>query len=224
MVFYVSVVWQKCLVHSQIIKSLLNPNLRRGDGEFLPQYLFLWQIFSEKIFLSSNQLDFASKFITNTSKKFEVAGSKDGSTVRYIQNLRTTYLEPYRTSVPYFSSIFEGYRTNAPYAYHYKKAYCTSVPYFLAKIEAYRTVLTYCTVLPSLLLATRNFNWLWNHSPINHRSQFSNLASASTVFCLCSQNAGARCKKSGIFNSNSVPTRRTHTITKMAYRTNVPYP
>ena len=32
--------------------------------------------------------------------------TKDGSTVRYVQNLRTTYLEPYRTSVPNFSSIF----------------------------------------------------------------------------------------------------------------------
>ena len=39
------------------------------------------------------------------------AVTKDGSTVRYVQNLRTTYLEPYRT--------------NVPYPYHYKK----SVPY-----------------------------------------------------------------------------------------------
>ena len=69
--------------------------------------------------------------------------------VRYVRNLlRTSNLEPYRTSVPYFSSIFEAYRTNVPYAYHYKKG----VPYFLAKIEAYRTVLLF------LLLTTRNFN------------------------------------------------------------------
>ena len=39
--------------------------------------------------------------------------------------LRTSHLEPYRTSVPYFSSIFEAYRTNVPYPYHYKKA----IPY-----------------------------------------------------------------------------------------------
>ena len=39
--------------------------------------------------------------------------------------LRTSHLEPYRTSVPYFSSIFEAYRTRTiP-----KKAYRTSVPY-----------------------------------------------------------------------------------------------
>ena len=59
---------------------------------------------------------------------------------------RTSHLEPYRTSVPYFSSLFETYRTNVPYPYHYKKG----VPYFSAKIEAYPTVLTYRTVLPSL--------------------------------------------------------------------------
>ena len=43
--------------------------------------------------------------------------SKDGSPVRYVQNLRTTYshLEPYRISALYFSSIFEAYRTYVPY-------------------------------------------------------------------------------------------------------------
>ena len=60
----------------------------------------------------------------------------------------------HRTSVPYFSSIFEAYRTNVPFPYHYKKRRTV----LLAKIEAYRTVLTYCTVLPFLLLTTRNFN------------------------------------------------------------------
>ena len=78
--------------------------------------------------------------------------------------LHTSHLEPYRTSVPYFISVFETYRTFT------KKAYRTSVPYFLAKIEAYRTVPTYYTVLPFLLLTTRNFNWLWNHQPINQPS------------------------------------------------------
>ena len=108
--------------------------------------------------------------------------------------LRTSHLEPYCTNLPYFSSIFEAYRTNVPYSYHYKKG----APYFLAKIEAYRTVLTYRTVLPSLLLTTRNFNWLWNHYFINQQSQFTYLASASAVFWLCIQKASVMCKKSGI--------------------------
>ena len=58
---------------------------------------------------------------------------------------------------------------------------------------------------------------------VNQRSQFTHWASASAVFCLCIQNSGAMCEKSGIFNSNSVPTYRTRTITKKAYRTSVPY-
>ena len=72
-----------------------------------------------------------------------VPATKDGTTVRYVQNLLTTYLEPYRTSVPYLSSIFEAYRTNVPYPYHCKKG----VPY-------QRTVLSknlgewYCTYVP----------------------------------------------------------------------------
>ena len=51
---------------------------------------------------------------------------------------RTSHFEPYRTSVPYFSSIFEAYRTRTIT----KQAYRTSVPYFLAKIEAYRTYIS----------------------------------------------------------------------------------
>ena len=135
--------------------------------------------------------------------------------------LRTSHLQPYRTSVPYFSSIFEAYRTNVPYPYHYKKG----VPYqrivLLSKNWGvpYRIYVPYRTELPFLLLTTRNFNWLWNHLPINQRSQFTHLTSALAVFCLCIQKPGAMCKKSGIFNSNHVPTCRTRTITKMAYRT-----
>ena len=61
--------------------------------------------------------------------------------------LRTSHLEPYRTSVTYFGLIFEAYRTIVSFPYTVsKKVYCTSVPYFLAKIEAHRTVLTYHTV------------------------------------------------------------------------------
>ena len=36
--------------------------------------------------------------------------------------LRTSHLEPYRTSVPHLSSIFKAYRTNVLYPYHYKKS------------------------------------------------------------------------------------------------------
>ena len=64
--------------------------------------------------------------------------------------LRTSHLEPYRTSVPYFSSSFEAYRIRT----NTKKAYRTIVPYFLAKIEVYCTVPTYHTVLPSLALVS----------------------------------------------------------------------
>ena len=59
--------------------------------------------------------------------------------------LRTSHLEPHRTSVPYFSSIFEPYRTRTIT----KKTYRTSAPYFSAKIEAYNTVLAYRTAILS---------------------------------------------------------------------------
>ena len=133
--------------------------------------------------------------------------------------LRTSLLKSYHTSVPYFSSIFEANSTNVPYTYITKKAYRTSVPYFLAKIKAYRSVLTYRTVLPSLLSTTSNFNSLRNHQPINQRSQFIHLASVSAVFCACIEKVGEVCEKSGSFDLKSAPTYRTRTITKKAYRT-----
>ena len=83
--------------------------------------------------------------------------TKDGSTLRYVQNLRTTYLAP--SAVPYQRTVLQFKFWSVPYPYHYKKG----VPYFLAKIEVYQTVLTYRTVLPSLLLTTQNFTWLCNH-------------------------------------------------------------
>ena len=73
-----------------------------------------------------------------------------------IRVLRTSHLQPYRTSVPYFSSIFEAYRTNVPYPYHYKKG----VPYqrtvLLSKNWGvlYRAYVQYHTVLPSLFPPT----------------------------------------------------------------------
>ena len=136
--------------------------------------------------------------------------SKDGSTVWYVQNLRTTYLAPptvpFRRTVLQFNLWSVQYQRTVPVPLQKRR----TAPYFLAKIEAYHTVLTYRTILPSLLLTTRNFNWLWNHLPINQRSQFKHSTSASAVFCFCIQKAGAMCEKSGIFNSNHVP--------------NVPYP
>ena len=55
--------------------------------------------------------------------------SRSRMAVRYstfrICALRTPHLEPYRTRVPYFSLIFEAYRTNVPYPHHSKKG----VPY-----------------------------------------------------------------------------------------------
>ena len=80
--------------------------------------------------------------------------------------LPTSHLEPYRTSVAYFSSIFEAYRTNVPYPYHYKKG----VPYFWANIEAYLIVLQHLDVLRGRLLGSHvNFHWQLggqnNHQP-----------------------------------------------------------
>ena len=99
--------------------------------------------------------------LATSASFFVLVTSKDGSTIRYVQNLRTakrtSHREPYRTSVSYFCSIFEVYRINVPYPYHYKKANRTNVPY-LRKIETYCTVFAYRTVLPFLLLTTRNFN------------------------------------------------------------------
>ena len=92
------------------------------------------------------------KFPTFSIPKFaqNKLSFKDGSTggTFRICVLHTSHLEPHRISVLYFNSIFEAYRSNVPYPYHYKKG----VSYFLAKIETYRTV------LPFLLLTTRNFN------------------------------------------------------------------
>ena len=60
--------------------------------------------------------------------------------------LRTSHLQPYRTSVAYFSSIFEAHRTRTIV----RKTYRTSIPCFLSKSGAYRTV----TYVPYQLLAT----------------------------------------------------------------------
>ena len=69
----------------------------------------------------------ASRALKNASAHIKVA---DGAGVPGVsrtlnRTLRTSHLKPYRTSVLYFSSIFEAYRTNVPYLYHYKKG----VPY-----------------------------------------------------------------------------------------------
>ena len=73
----------------------------------------------------------------------------DGSTVRsefanYVPRTSNRIVPAYRTSVQFLKRTAPTYRTRTIT----KKG----VPYFLAKIEAYHTV------LPSLLLSTRNFN------------------------------------------------------------------
>jgi len=52
-----------------------------------------------------------------SEKCFTDLKSKDGTTLRYVQNLYTTYLgiKSYRTSVTYLNLIFEAYRTIVPY-------------------------------------------------------------------------------------------------------------
>ena len=60
----------------------------------------------------------------------------------------------YRTSAQFLKRTVPMYRTRTIT----KKKDRTSVPYFSAKLEAYRTAPTYCSVLPSLLLITRNFS------------------------------------------------------------------
>ena len=72
----------------------------------------------------------------------------------YVPRTLNRAVPAYRTSVQFLKHTVPTYRTRTIT----KKAYRTSVPYFLAKIEAYLTVLTYRTILPSLLLTTRNFN------------------------------------------------------------------
>ena len=68
---------------------------------------------------------------------------------------RNFVLRTLNRTVPAYRNSVQFLKHTVP-TYHIrtitKKAYCTSVPYFLAKVEAYRTV------LPFLLLTTRNFN------------------------------------------------------------------
>ena len=73
----------------------------------------------------------------------------------YVPRTFNRTVPAYRTSVQFLKRTVPTYHTRTIT----KKAYRTTViTYFLAKIEAYHTVLTYPTVLPSLLLTTRNFN------------------------------------------------------------------
>ena len=133
--------------------------------------------------------------------------------------LRTSHLEPYRTSVPYFSSIFEAYRTNVLYQNHYKKRR-TVPPYCTFQQKLSRTV-PYRTAILAL-----NYSQLQlTLKSLAYKSAISihALASVSAVFCLCIQKASPMCEKSGVFNWKSVPTNRTRTFTKKVHRTNAPY-
>ena len=139
---------------------------------------------------------------TNQAPRMAVRGIRS-EFAYYVPRILNRTVLAYRTSVQFLKRTVPTYPTGIIT----KKAYHTS----WQKLRR--------TALPFLLLTTRNFNWLWNHWSINQRSQFTHLASAAAVFCLCLQKFGAMCENSGIFNSNSVPTYRTRTITKKAYRT-----
>ena len=106
--------------------------------------------------------------------------------------LRTSHLEPYRTSVPYFSSIFEAYHTNVPYPYHSKKrvsyqrtvfpskncgiSYCTAIlAFYYSQLELTLKSLVYksaisihtfsvglCCLLPLLTKSRRNVQTVWD--------------------------------------------------------------
>ena len=71
----------------------------------------------------------------------------------YVPHTFNRTVPAYFTSVQFLKGTIPTYRTGNIT----KNAYRTSVTYFSAKIEAYRTVSMYRTVLPSLLLITRNF-------------------------------------------------------------------
>ena len=66
--------------------------------------------------------------------------------------LHTSHLEPYRTSVPYFSSIFEAYRTRTIQ----KKAYRTSEQKLKRNVLYQRTV-PYCHSCFQLLATLTDF-------------------------------------------------------------------
>ena len=124
--------------------------------------------------------------INKTEKEYTISCislllTKDGQYGTFrICVLRTSHLEPYRTSVPYFNSVFEAYRTSVPYPY------CHPCFWLLATITDFEITNLYIS----------DFN-------------LPHLASVSTLFCLCVQKTGAMCEKSGVFNSKSVPTYRT---------------
>ena len=93
---------------------------------------------TEDIYCSSVvATDSASWIPFSSTERFT---SKDGSTVRS----EFAYYVPRtlnRTSVPYFSSIFEAYRTDVPYQYHYKKG----VPYQRTAFLSKNWGVPYCT-------------------------------------------------------------------------------
>ena len=115
---------------------------------------------------SAHKFRYLKKFLSTNFCIIEVSKARDGvkqgwhyGTVRsefayYVPRTFNRTVPAYRTSVQFLKRTIPTYRTRTIT----KKAYRTSVPYFLAKIEAYHTVLTYRTVVPSLLLTTRNFN------------------------------------------------------------------
>ena len=84
---------------------------------------------------------------TNQAPRMAVRGIRS-EFAYYVPRILNRTVLAYRTSVQFWKRTVPTYPTGIIT----KKAYRVSVPYFLAKIEKYRTV------LPFLLLTTRNFN------------------------------------------------------------------
>ena len=75
-------------------------------GRACPNYFTIKKAFNPNF---EKRKKILKKFTNKTPLQFLQLISKDGSTVQNVQNLRTTYLAP--SSVSYFSSIFEAYRS-----------------------------------------------------------------------------------------------------------------
>ena len=119
--------------------------------------------------------------------------------------LRTSQLEPYRTSIPHFSLIFEAYRNNVSFPYHYKKG----VPYqrtvLLSKNWGvpYRTYIPYRTAI-LVLNYTRNFTLTLKS--LAYKSAILIYTFSVDFSCLLPLHTKSRrmSKKSEIFNPLSI--------------------
>ena len=133
--------------------------------------------------------------------------------------LRTSHLEPYRTSVPYTSVQF--LKRTVPVPLQKGVTYQRTVLLSKNWGVPYRTHIPY-----------RNAILAFNYSQLSLTLKSLAYKSATLIhtfsvgfrsLLLCVQKAGEMCKNCWIFKSNNVPTYRTRIIAKKAYRTSVPY-